>query len=260
MKRPNMLSATFVKTVKTPGRYGDGRGGIGLSLLVRTAAGGHITKCWTQSVWIDQGPHQHRPRMLSGRDSRPARPRALENARGIAEGRDPRRVAEQQRAGHPPGRAAASLRWARRSRRCGARARTGARCSRRAFPADASTTRCWMPPARRTSPARARDDDAEAMRDMGRFARRVRRRLGLTQVEFARRIDVPHETIRNWERGKREPTGPPGRCTGSSTRRGRRRCVCSGDVGGPMRDSRPCPESQPDAQRTPLNGRATIVP
>ena len=43
----------------------------------------------------------------------------------------------------------------------------------------------------------ARDDDAEAMRDMGRFARRVRRRLGLTQVDFARRIDVPHETIRN---------------------------------------------------------------
>ena len=53
----------------------------------------------------------------------------------------------------------------------------------------------------------AHEDDAEAMRDMGRFARRVRRRLGLTQVEFARRIDVPHETIRNWEQGKRGPTG-----------------------------------------------------
>ncbi len=53
----------------------------------------------------------------------------------------------------------------------------------------------------------ARDDDAEAMRDMGRYARRVRRRLGFTQVEFARRIDVPHETIRNWEQGKRGPTG-----------------------------------------------------
>ena len=44
-------------------------------------------------------------------------------------------------------------------------------------------------------------DDAEAMQDVARFARRVRRRLGLTQVEFARRIDVPHETIRNWETG-----------------------------------------------------------
>ena len=50
-------------------------------------------------------------------------------------------------------------------------------------------------------------DDAEAIRDMARFARRVRKRLGLTQVEFARRIDVPHETIRNWEQGKRGPTG-----------------------------------------------------
>ena len=50
-------------------------------------------------------------------------------------------------------------------------------------------------------------DDAEAMQDMARYARRVRRRLGLTQVEFARRIDVPHETIRNWEQGKRCPTG-----------------------------------------------------
>ena len=55
--------------------------------------------------------------------------------------------------------------------------------------------------------AQQRADDAEAMRDMARFARRVRRRMGLTQVEFARRIDVSHETIRNWEQGKRGPTG-----------------------------------------------------
>ena len=52
-----------------------------------------------------------------------------------------------------------------------------------------------------------RGDDAQAMQDMARYARRIRRRLGLTQVEFARRIDVPHETIRNWEQGKRGPTG-----------------------------------------------------
>ncbi len=51
------------------------------------------------------------------------------------------------------------------------------------------------------------EDDAEAMLDVARYARRVRRRLGLTQVELARRIDVPHETIRNWEQGKRCPTG-----------------------------------------------------
>ena len=50
-------------------------------------------------------------------------------------------------------------------------------------------------------------DEAEAMQDMARYARRVRQRLGLTQREFARRIHVPQETIRNWEQGKRCPTG-----------------------------------------------------
>ncbi len=52
-----------------------------------------------------------------------------------------------------------------------------------------------------------RQDDAEAIQDMAKFARRVRKRLGFTQQEFARRIDVPQETIRNWEQGKRCPTG-----------------------------------------------------
>ena len=51
------------------------------------------------------------------------------------------------------------------------------------------------------------EDDAEAIQDMARYARRIRRRLGLSQMEMARRIDVPHETIRNWEQGKRCPTG-----------------------------------------------------
>ncbi len=50
-------------------------------------------------------------------------------------------------------------------------------------------------------------DDAEAMQDAARYARQVRRRLGLTQAEFARRIEVPLNTIRNWEQGKRRPTG-----------------------------------------------------
>ena len=52
-----------------------------------------------------------------------------------------------------------------------------------------------------------REDDAAAMRDMARHARRIRRRLGLSQTELARRSDVSQETIRNWEQGKRCPTG-----------------------------------------------------
>ena len=50
-------------------------------------------------------------------------------------------------------------------------------------------------------------DDAEAMLDAAQFARRVRRRLGFSQAEFAMRIDVSLDTIRNWEQGKRSPTG-----------------------------------------------------
>ncbi len=50
-------------------------------------------------------------------------------------------------------------------------------------------------------------DDAEAMQDAAKFARRVRKRLGLSQLEFSHRIDVSLETIRNWEQGKRCPTG-----------------------------------------------------
>ncbi len=93
MKRPNMLSATFVRTVKTPGRYGDGRGGLGLSLLVRTAERGHTTKCWTQSVRIDRRPTSIGLGRYPVVTLALARQCALENARAIAEGRDPRRRA-----------------------------------------------------------------------------------------------------------------------------------------------------------------------
>jgi putative transcriptional regulator len=38
--------------------------------------------------------------------------------------------------------------------------------------------------------------------------RDLRRRACLTQTEFASRLGVPVETIRNWEQGKRMPRGP----------------------------------------------------
>ncbi|MEA2895206.1 MAG: putative transcriptional regulator [Bradyrhizobium sp.] len=42
----------------------------------------------------------------------------------------------------------------------------------------------------------------------GPTARELRRRARLTQIEFAARLGVPVETIRNWEQGKRMPRGP----------------------------------------------------
>jgi putative transcriptional regulator len=40
------------------------------------------------------------------------------------------------------------------------------------------------------------------------YARGVRAQTKLTQAEFASRIGVPIETVRNWEQGKRSPRGP----------------------------------------------------
>ncbi len=44
--------------------------------------------------------------------------------------------------------------------------------------------------------------------DPARFVREVRARCGLTQAAFAEKIEVPIETVRNWEQGKRSPRGP----------------------------------------------------
>ena len=51
-------------------------------------------------------------------------------------------------------------------------------------------------------------DDAASAQDAAAYARRVRRRTGLTQAAFAARIGVPLDTVRNWEQGKRLPAGP----------------------------------------------------
>ena len=50
-------------------------------------------------------------------------------------------------------------------------------------------------------------DDADAMLDAAKYAKGVRERIGLSQQEFSKRIEVSLETIRNWEQGKRSPTG-----------------------------------------------------
>ena len=89
------LCATFVKTVNVPGRYGDGYGGHGLSLLVTPRKSGGFSKTWAQAI----SPNGTKTSL--GLGSYPvvtlamARERALANARAIAEGRDPRRHMRQ---------------------------------------------------------------------------------------------------------------------------------------------------------------------
>jgi putative transcriptional regulator len=55
--------------------------------------------------------------------------------------------------------------------------------------------------------AQMAQDEHEALMDAAKFARRVRKRLGLSQAELSERIEVSVETIRNWEQGRRYPTG-----------------------------------------------------
>jgi len=51
------------------------------------------------------------------------------------------------------------------------------------------------------------EDAAQALQDAAKFARKVREQLGLSQADFADSINVSLDTIRNWEQGKRCPTG-----------------------------------------------------
>ena len=89
--RPKVLTAAFVRTISRAGRYGDGRGGHGLSLLVKPTVNGRWSKTWAQRIRIGG-------RVVSlGLGSYPAvslslaRERALANRQAVEEGRDPRR-------------------------------------------------------------------------------------------------------------------------------------------------------------------------
>ena len=53
-KHQGPLTSGFVRTVETPGRYGDGRGSDGLSLLVRITATGYLSKTYQQRLYIDR--------------------------------------------------------------------------------------------------------------------------------------------------------------------------------------------------------------
>ena len=90
MKRPKRLSAAFVKTVSRPGRYGEGRGGFGLSLLVKPRAAGGVAKSWSQRLRINGKPCNLGLGTYPIVTLAEARAKALENARAVDQGRDPR--------------------------------------------------------------------------------------------------------------------------------------------------------------------------
>lgn len=90
MRRPPRLSASFVKTVNVPGRYGDGRGGHGLSLLVKPMRAGGFSKSWSQRVLINGRPTNIGLGGYPVVTLADARRAVIANRRAIARGLDPR--------------------------------------------------------------------------------------------------------------------------------------------------------------------------
>ena len=91
MKRPTRLSESFIRSVKTASRYGDGQGGFGLSLLVKARASGEgFSKTFSQRLRVHGRP------VYIGLGAYPllrlseAREIAIDNARMAAHGGDPR--------------------------------------------------------------------------------------------------------------------------------------------------------------------------
>ncbi|MYH50928.1 MAG: DUF4102 domain-containing protein, partial [Gammaproteobacteria bacterium] len=90
MERPKMLNASFVKTVRRPGRYGDGRGGYGLSLLVKPTSTGRTSKTWAQRLYINGRAVNLGLGAYPLVTLREARAKAFDNRRTLARGMDPR--------------------------------------------------------------------------------------------------------------------------------------------------------------------------
>lgn len=84
------LNATFVRTVTRPGSYGDGRGGHGLILRVKTMKNGRTARQWVQRVRIDGRPTHIGLGSYPTTTLAEARRQALRNVREIKAGRDPR--------------------------------------------------------------------------------------------------------------------------------------------------------------------------
>jgi putative transcriptional regulator len=52
------------------------------------------------------------------------------------------------------------------------------------------------------------EDEVASTIKAGQYVRAVRRKVGLSQVMFARKFQIPVDTLRNWEQGKRAPQVP----------------------------------------------------
>ena len=88
--RQRPLTLGYIKGVKEAGRYSDGPGGNGLSLLVKTGWQGRVTKSWAQRLRINGEPFNIGLGEFPLVTLTEARDKAFENRRAVAAGSDPR--------------------------------------------------------------------------------------------------------------------------------------------------------------------------
>ena len=82
------LTPAFVKTIKKPGTYGDGRTGHGLSLKVKERAKGGVRKYWNQRIRINGKRRDRGLGSVPVVSLEKAREKAFENARRVHQGED----------------------------------------------------------------------------------------------------------------------------------------------------------------------------
>ena len=86
--RAETLSDVFVRDATRPGRYGDGRGGHGLSLLIKpTKIEGRFSKTWSQRTRVNGKEANVGLGSYPAVTLEEARRRALQNRRAVEEGR-----------------------------------------------------------------------------------------------------------------------------------------------------------------------------
>ena len=87
-KRPAKLTHTFVKNIAQPGRYGDGRGSFGLSVMVKKTSNGRWSKTWSQRIRINGTISMLGLGTFPAVTLAKAREKTIKNAQLVAEGVD----------------------------------------------------------------------------------------------------------------------------------------------------------------------------
>ena len=119
MERPIRLTQQFIRTVTEVGRYGDGRGSYGLTLLVKPRADGGLSKTYAQQLRrpADRKAFSYGLGSTETRTLQQAREAAFDNYRRVRDGEDVRQPRDPALAKNVPTLREVAARWIELSRK-----------------------------------------------------------------------------------------------------------------------------------------------